>query len=1002
MIRGAFFGIDRYADPEIRDLSGAARDARGLWALFSDSVEGLDADLLVDGDATLEAVRDALDRTLGAATEEDVVLLGFAGHGTPDHRLVLADSRIDDLPATTLDMAELAKRFQASRARAVFLLLDCCFSGGAPARVVEGGLRMRDVGVPLGTVAGRGRVLLAASAPDEPALEDPRGRHGLLTGAVIEALAHSGSEVDVLTLVSDVTASVRAAADRLGYVQTPTMFGQVEGGLTLPPGRRGANYYSFFPELAPIKTDGDIAGLEAFGIPAAVVGAWRARYPGGLNRLQVSAVNDHGVLAGASLLVVAPTSAGKTFIGELAAMRAVGEGRRAVFLLPYKALVNEKFEDFSAVYGGDAGLRVVRCSGDWQDQVGDVLRGKYDIAFFTYEKFLALSVGFPHLLHQIGLVVLDETQFLTDEGRGMSVELLLTQLLAMRRRGVSPQLVALSAVIGDTNRLECWLDCGLLATEERPVPLTQGVLGRSGDWRFCREDGTEGVEALLPWGAVVQRRQKPSSQDVIVPLLRSLVAKGEKVIVFRSARGPSAGCAQYLAAELGLPPATSVLAELPEGDGSSASSRLRETLEGGVAFHTTDLTRDERVAVERGFRSREGGVSVLVATSGVAAGINTPASTVVICETAFAGPKAKPYPVAQFRNMAGRAGRLGFEAEGKAIALAETGGERDALFRRYVEGSPEPMRSSFDERRPGTWVLRLLTQVGTVPRGAVVDLVANTYGGFLASLRDPGWRAGMAMRVEDLVERMVRDGLIDEEDGDLRLSMLGRACGESPLSLQSAIRLVEMLRRLDQAPSPEEMLALVEALPERDQAYTPQLRNGEQQWQSTASYRFGSDVSYLLRTRAESDKAYYARCKRALIVADWIAGVGIAEIEEGYSANGFVAVRPGDVRGFADGTRYLLDAVFRIAAIVMGSGPNAEEVDRLMARLELGLPTDALPLAELPVALDRGAVLALLRDGIASSEDVLAAGAERLGRLVGFVGRRLFDRLTAGSQPRDP
>ena len=109
-------------------------------------------------------------------------------------------------------------------------------------------------------------------------------------------------------------------------------------------------------------------------------------------------------------------------MGELAAIKAIASGKKAVFLLPYKALVNEKFEDFTALYGEGLGLRVVRCSGDWQDQVGDVLRGKYDIAFFTYEKFLSLSVSSNHILNQIGLVVLDEAQFITEPGRGMAVE----------------------------------------------------------------------------------------------------------------------------------------------------------------------------------------------------------------------------------------------------------------------------------------------------------------------------------------------------------------------------------------------------------------------------------------------------------------------------------------------------------------------------------------------------------------------------------------------------
>ena len=61
--------------------------------------------------------------------------------------------------------------------------------------------------------------------------------------------------------------------------------------------------------------------------------------------------------------------------------------------------------------------------------------------------FLNLAVGNPAILNQLGLVVLDEAQFITDPNRGISVELLLTLLIAARERGVVPQLVVLSAVI---------------------------------------------------------------------------------------------------------------------------------------------------------------------------------------------------------------------------------------------------------------------------------------------------------------------------------------------------------------------------------------------------------------------------------------------------------------------------------------------------------------------------------------------------------------------------
>jgi hypothetical protein len=633
----AFIGVDRYQDPQIRDLNGAVRDASALWAVLSDSIDGLGATFINDEAVTLQAVRAVLDETLGAATEDDVVILSFAGHGTPDHRLVLTDTRANDLVATTLDMAHLAERFRTSRPRAVLLFLDCCFSGGAPARVLDLGLVPRNIGFPLAEVAGQGRVLFAASAPDEATLEDPQTRHGLFTKAILDCLLASEDPVSVIGLVDRVVRLVRAEANRFGYGQTPVMFGHVEGELALPAGRRGANYFALFPQHASVKTTGDFSDLGAYGISAEVLATWRDRFPGGLNPLQITAVNEHGVLDGQSLLVVAPTSAGKTFVGEMAALKAISEGRKAVFLLPYKALVNEKYEDFSAIYGERLDLRIARCSGDWQDQVGDVMRGKYDIAFFTYEKFLSLSVTAPHLLNQIGLVVLDEAQFVTEPDRGMVVELLLTSLVSARQRGVSPQLVALSAVIGDTNGFDRWLDCGLLMTTERPVPLTEGVLDRTGTWRFTTADGGIQIEQLLDRGTIQQRGRTQSSQDIIVPLVRRLVGQGEKIIVFRNARGLSGGCAEYLARELGLPPAQAVIDALPESDLSVTSQRLRRSLVGGVAFHNSDLNREERMAVERGFRDPNGGIHVLVATSTVAAGVNTPASTVIIVETAPLG-----------------------------------------------------------------------------------------------------------------------------------------------------------------------------------------------------------------------------------------------------------------------------------------------------------------------------------------------------------------------------
>ena len=127
----SFVGIDRHLDPLVPDLTGARRDALALWALFKDTLPDIQARLLINAGATADEIRRALDQTLGAATSDDTVIFSFAGHGTHDHRLVAHDTEYSRIPDTTIPMAELATRFQQTRAKAILCILDCCFSGGA-------------------------------------------------------------------------------------------------------------------------------------------------------------------------------------------------------------------------------------------------------------------------------------------------------------------------------------------------------------------------------------------------------------------------------------------------------------------------------------------------------------------------------------------------------------------------------------------------------------------------------------------------------------------------------------------------------------------------------------------------------------------------------------------------------------------------------------------------------------------------------------------------------
>ena len=989
-IKAVFVGINKHLDAAIPELGGARRDATALWALFTDTVEGLAARLLVDEAAIHAEVSKALLGTLSSAQEDDVVVISFAGHGSPDGKLVLYDTDAADLVGTAMSMTVLADAFRATKARVVLCILDCCFSGQAPARVLESAARPRSAFALTG-VYGEGRILLAACATNEAAWEQPRTGHGLLTYAVIEALTGAaGVSVSFPEVAGEIIRLARVEAERISVTQTPVFLGSVQGGLSFPVLKRGDNFVAAFPSIPIQQMSGSFAEFAAHGFPPEIVDRWIARFPQGLNALQLKAVNEHGVLAGKSLLVVAPTTSGKTMIGELAAIKAVTAGKKAAFLLPYRALVNEKFEEFTESYA-PAGLRVVRCSGDATDGIAPVLRGRYDIGFFTYETFLNLALGSPRLLNQLGLVVVDEGQFITDPNRGITVELIFALLLRARQRGIDPQLIILSAVIGNLNKFDQWLNLPLLTSRERPVPLIEGVLDRRGTFQFVDADGTTKTEALLPPHRILQRRDKPSSQDVIVPLAQQLIAQGEKLLVFRNMRGPAQGCAKYLAKELGLGPASAVLDSLPTQDLTAASQDLRECLRGGTAFHNTNLLRAEREPIEKGYRRPGGGIHVLVATTTLAAGINTPASTVVLAENEFVGEDGRQFTVAEYKNMAGRAGRLGYNEIGKAIILAETPIERARLFQKYVLGVPEEVKSSFEHRDFPTWTLRLLSQVRGVRATEIPGLLVNTFGGYSASRANPQWIALVEVDVATLVARLLQAGLAEREGDLIHLTLLGRACGASSLSFESSLRLVELMRQVNatQIP-PTHMLAMIQVLDELDGLYTPVMKRGrsESVRANDVAQRYGQPMTQTLQRYCRDEFEFWGRCKRAALLYDWIEGTLVDVLERRYSTTPFQgAIGYGDIMRIADGTRFHLRSAHQILSTLFPDQPDfLKGLDEILQRLEFGLPSGALPLTHLSVPLTRGQYLALANAGITTSEGVNSLTDERLRDCVGAAG----------------
>jgi hypothetical protein len=162
-----------------------------------------------------------------------------------------------------------------------------------------------------------------------------------------------------------------------------------------------------------------------------------------------------------------------------------------------------------------------------------------------------------------------------------------------------------------------------------------------------------------------------------------------------------------------------------------------------------------------------------------------------------------------------------------------------------------------------------------------------------------------------------------------------------------------------------------------------------------AASRFGMPVTNALQKFVDDYFAYYARCKRASILWDWINGVSVERIEETYTANPYQGkIGYGDIRKFADATRFHLGAAHRITTVLfVTGGPTEESIDRLMRQLEIGLPVQALGLIDLPADLTRGDYLALLRAGIQTIDQVWQHSEEQLTQILGsLVGRLLSSK----------
>lgn len=186
---------------------------------------------------------------------------------------------------------------------------------------------------------------------------------------------------------------------------------------------------------------------------------------------------EAGVGQGKSVLVVSPTSTGKTQIAIWAIAHGLETACNTVYLVTHRALAKQKFEDFKTqllkdFLGGD-GATLVIATGDYvEDAEGDIPADPLaaPLLIATYEKYLALlsASGIPTDMSST-VIVCDEVQLIGDKSRGQNVEVLLTLV----RNAGWKQFVGLSAVLKhqDARDLAAWLGIGLVVNQTREKHL---------------------------------------------------------------------------------------------------------------------------------------------------------------------------------------------------------------------------------------------------------------------------------------------------------------------------------------------------------------------------------------------------------------------------------------------------------------------------------------------------------------------------------------------------
>nr|WP_306430092.1 DUF3516 domain-containing protein [Corynebacterium phoceense] len=357
-----------------------------------------------------------------------------------------------------------------------------------------------------------------------------------------------------------------------------------------------------------------------------------------------------GILAGDNVILATPTGSGKSMVANAAHFIALARGQRSFYTAPIKALVSEKFFALCEIFGPD---NVGMMTGD------ATVNGNAPIIAATAEIVanIALRDGAEATIDQ---VVMDEFHYYSEPDRGWAWQVPLLEL-------PKAQFLLMSATLGDTTWLEEDLtqrtgrDTTLVAGTTRPVPL---------DFSYVFTGVQDTIEELLSKGKapiyVVHFSQREASERAqALTSIGTILTPEEKDAVAKEIGG----------------------FRFTTAFGRDLSKLLRK----GIGVHHAGMLPKYRRLVER--LAQRGLLKIICGTDTLGVGINVPIRTVLMTGLAkYDGTRQRILKSREFHQIAGRAGRAGYDTEGTVVVEAPEHEIENAKARRKAGDDPARLK----------------------------------------------------------------------------------------------------------------------------------------------------------------------------------------------------------------------------------------------------------------------------------------------------------------------